>query len=376
MDEDMLTGGAPHPFPKEYLAEITSVMEAKLNENRREKAVKAALKRGLSRADAEASNFERVRLSGDRKTILMSNGAEAGYAFADRNGVRHATLKWTTVHGAPQEQFAPIRAAAKASLERTQGKKGTKPLSMGSAKAAFTRYWKNRDFKNPRSRQAAMQNDLNNAAKDEDIVTTQRYLRNPAKFDYKGFDDSTGPRSHHYDAKRDPQSKQYVPGSKPLELHRRKAHSRPNTKEQLANRWRVAEFQEGVDAEGRPIMVRHRVDGQGNKLARSPQNKRSQRAARQSIRRPGQSQAAYDAELEAKNAAAKAKRASVRAAKPAKPAKAPKAPKAPKAMKGGNNEESESEEEEDRQQGGGRAVSLKTAVRLLRSYYNNKYNRN
>jgi hypothetical protein len=50
------------------------------------------------------------------------------------------------------------------------------------------------------------------------------------------------------------------------------------------------------------------------------------------------------------------------------------------AQAGGNNqEESESESEsesEEREQQGGRAVSLKTAVRLLRSYYNNKYNKN
>jgi len=363
----MQNGGVPHPFPTQYLQVITPQMEEKLNANRRDKAVKAAVKRGLSRADAEAEagRVEPVKLGANRKTILMNNGAEAGYAFADRNGVKYDRLKWTTVHGAPQELFAPIRAAARESLERTQGKKGTKPLSMTAAKAAFTRYWKNRDFKNPRSRQAAMQHDLNYApARDEDIVTTKRYLRNPAKFDYKGFDDSTGPRSKFYDAKRDPNSKQYVEGSQPLELHRQKAHPNPRTKEQLAAKWRVAEFNE-VGKDGKPVVVRHRVDAQGKRLVRSPEHKRSHREARQSVRRPGQSQAEYASELAAKNAAAKAYRKSVRAAK---------------SQKGGRRQEEESEseqeQEQEQEQRGGRAVSLKTAVRLLRSYYNNKYNKN
>ena len=365
--------GAANPFPSQYLQVITPAMEKKLNENRQKKAEKASLKSGASEAQAkaDASAVAPVVLSSDRKTIVMKNGAKAGYAFADRNGVRHARLTWTTVEGAPQEQFDRIRHRSKVGE-----KKGTKPLSVSSAKAAFTRYWKNRDFKSPRSRMAAMQYDLNYApANDDDIVTTKRYLRNPGKFDYKGFDDSTGPRSKFYDARRDPESAQYVPGSAPLELHRKKAHPNPRTKAQLAAQWRTAEFQE-QDKQGNVVTVRHRVDAQGNRLVRDASAKRSQKAAKKSVKRPGQSDADYESELAFKNAAAKAKRASVRAARLA-------AQQGGYQQNGSSSEEEQEQEQEqeeeqrqEQRQQGGRAVSLKTAVRLLRSYYNNKYNKN
>ena len=122
----------------------------------------------------------------------------------------------------------------------------------------------------------------------------------------------------------------------------------------MLNNGELLNFQE-VDNQGRAVTVRRRVDERGQPLVRSAENKRSHKAARQSVRRPGQYEKEYAAELAAKNAAAKAKRASVKAAKP---------------LKGGRNQEQEQE------QNGGRAVSLKTAVRLLRSYYNNKYNKN
>lgn len=357
-------GGVPNPFPEQYLQVITPAMEKKLNENRKKKAEKAALKSGATdaQAAAAAAAVPPVVLSADRKTIQMSNGAAAGYAFADRDGHRHGRLVWTTVHGAPAEQFERIRHRS------VKGeKKGAKPLSLNAAKAAFTRYWKNREFKSPRSRQAAMQMDLNYApANDEDIVTTKRYLRNPGKFDYKGFDDSTGPRSKFYDARKDPESDVYDASLGPMELHRRKAHPNPRTKEQLAAQWPVREFQE-QDKDGNAVTVRHRVDRVSNeKVARA--HKRSHRDSKKTPRRPGQSVADYEAELAQKNADAKVKRASVRAAKLS-------------AQKGGHqdNSSSESEQEEQEQeqrQQGGRAVSLKTAVRLLRSYYNNKYNKN
>jgi len=360
---NLFQNGGANPFPEQYLQVITPAMEKKLNENRQKKAEKAALKSGANaaQAKADAAAVAPVVLSADRKTVVLSNGAAAGYAFADRDGVRHGRLVWTTVHGAPQDQFDRIRHRSVVGE-----KKGTKPLSLNAAKAAFTRYYKNRDYKSPRSRMAAMQNDLNYApANDEDIVTTKRYLRNPGKFDYKGFDDSTGPRSKFYDATRDPESDQYVQGSPALTLHRKKAHPNPRTKAQLNAQWRTAEFQE-VDKQGQAVTVRHRINADGSRAVRDVSHKRSHRAAKRTSRRPGQSQADYDAELAQKNAQAKAKRASVRAAKLA-------------AQQGGENENSsssESEQEEEQRQQGGRAVSLKTAVRLLRSYYNNKYNKN
>lgn len=395
-DETGQNGGA-NPFPQKYLAVITPEMEARLNENRRSKAEKAGVREGLSRADAQAraAATPRVQVSADRKTIVLSNGALAGYATHDRDGKPHLDedgkqkLVWTTVVGAPQDQFDRIRHR---SVKGEQ--KGTKPLSLSSAKAAFTRYWKNREFKSDRSRKAAMQMDLNYAPADEnDIVTTKRYLRNPGKFDYKGFDDSTGPLSKFYDPTRDPDNKKYVPGSAPMELHKRKAHPNPRSKVDLSAQWPVREFQE-QNKEGQMVTVRHRVDAQGNKLQRSPENRRSHRAAKQTPRKPGQSEAAYKAELAAKAAQAKAKRASVKASKPASsPKEASKSSrKNKKAQAGGSQQEQqerqqrqqrqqrqeqqEQEQEEQEQQRGGRAVSLKTAVRLLRSYYNNKYNQN
>ena len=380
--ENFQDGGA-NPFPQQYLATITPEMEKKLNEKRRSKAEKAAVKEGLSRADAQARGAQapRVKLSADRKTMVLGNGALAGYSTHDRNGKQHvdedgkAKLVWTTVVGAPAEQFNRIRHRS------VKGeKKGTKPLSMTSAKAAFTRYWKNRDFKSDRSRKAAMQMDLNYApANENDIVTSKRYLRNPGRFDYKGFDDSTGPRSKFYDPTRDPNSKKYVPGSPPMELHRRKAHPNPRSKEALAAQWPVREFSE-MNKQGQQVNVRHRVNAQGEKLERSPLNRRSHRDSKKTPRRPGQSVADYNAELKVKNQAAKAKRASVKASRAS-------------AQNGGSQQEQQQrqqrqqrqqqqqqqqqqEQEEQEQQRGGRAVSLKTAVRLLRSYYNNKYNQN
>jgi len=357
-------GGVPHPFPAEYLKVITPAMEAKLNEKRQQKAKAAAKKAGMSEADAEraSASYTPVQLGQDRKTIIMSNGAEAGYAIADRDGNALDRPTWTTVHGAPKEQFDRIRQ-----ISQKGDKKGQKPLSMSSAKAAFTRYWKNREFKNPKSRQAAMQYDLNYApANDNNITTKSKYLRNPGKFDYAFFDDSRGPRSKFYDATRDPTSDKYVPGSPALELHRRKANPAQRSKSQLAAQWPVAEFQE-ADKKGVMRTVRHRVDAEGNPLKRAVSHKRSHTMSKKQVRKAGETQSQYEARLAVANKKAKVKRDSVRAAKLA-------------AQRGGRQEESssesESEQEEEQRQGGGRAVSLKTAVRLLRSYYNNKYNKN
>jgi len=378
-----LQDGGANPFPTQYLTVITPGMEASLNAKRVKKATSAynkAIKEGASEQDAraiEAEVAEPVVLGEGRLTIVMANGAEAGYSTSDRNGVRHADgkLKWTMVHGAPEAQFDAIRHR---SVEGE--KKGQKELSLGSAKRAFNRYYNNREYTakmkdvvlNGRvvgqvptypSRKAAMTRDLNYAPKnDEDIVTTRRYLRNPAKFDYKGFDDSTGPLSKFKDG----------------QLHRMKPSSNPRTKEQLAAQWPVAEFQEqGKD--GVMKTVRHRVDEQGNKLAPrvSRNQKKGTNSSHRQVRRNNQSEAEYRQELDAKNEAAKAKRAAAAAANAAVAGGSRQRQRQQRQQREQeSSSESEQEQHEEQRQRGGRAVSLKTAVRLLRSYYNNKYNKN
>ena len=74
-------------FPREYLTPITEQMEEAWNR-------KELLKSPLS---------ERIVLSEDRLTIILKNGWEAGYAFADRNGKPYVDsngnpkLMWTMV---------------------------------------------------------------------------------------------------------------------------------------------------------------------------------------------------------------------------------------------------------------------------------------
>ena len=74
-------------FPREYLTPITEQMEEALNR-------KELLK---------SPSSERIVLSEDRLTIILKNGWEAGYAFADRNGNPYVDssgnprLMWTMV---------------------------------------------------------------------------------------------------------------------------------------------------------------------------------------------------------------------------------------------------------------------------------------
>ena len=249
----------------------------------------------------------------DAKTIELDNGYFAGYEAYVHPKTGKAYNRFVIL-GAP---FAKGSEGAKAHMKSLRSKRSQKKLSPEAATRAFNRYYRGRDYAGEGTRKAAMTRDAHYSSK---VVTdTTRYLRNPGKLDYPGLD--AGPK---------------VPS--------RRGKDAPFASAAALRSWREAHPKGSYKLSRRS----------GKQVRKSIKSKKSPEERRASYEKHRSS---FSERMKPYRKEAAKKAAATRAAK--------------KAMKGGDWDE----ESDDEVQEGGRAVSLKTAVRLLRNYYSSKYGR-
>ena len=108
----------------------------------------------------------------------MKNGAVAGYVINDEG-----KKVWRIISGAD--------AGHMRSMQSNRKPRYSKEISKKAAARAFNRYYKNKAYKSPKSRKAAMTRDMchNKAAANK--RTTSAYRANPGRFDYPGLDDGS-----------------------------------------------------------------------------------------------------------------------------------------------------------------------------------------
>jgi hypothetical protein len=338
MNGNNLFGG----YDKSLLMEITPELERERNDKRR------------------AEGKQPLKVSGDRMTFVLGNGAEAGYVAATKT-VKTKEGREVQV---PTKRFVIVKGSIQPGEHLNRVGKGSriaaaKPIDIDQAERAFKKYYKNRKYSTQGRRLAAMSYDLRHSPKDPSkIVIDDRYLRNPGKFDYKGLDDG---------------SLSSTARGRDVAVMRALGQSRRG---QNVQRYKNKESRRAVKKPSETeAQYQTRLEKQREK-------------ANAAYRASQANEAAHRARLDAQNEKAKERKESLKEIEEAKEKRrlarlaalrAKKAARAAAQAGGNNQEESESESEsesEEREQQGGRAVSLKTAVRLLRSYYNNKYNKN
>ena len=108
--------------------------------------------------------------------VQYSNGT---MAVVQPDG-RHKFVKYTLT--------AAQKRARSALLARGRATpRGAKPMSPKAAARAFNKFYKERSYKSPKARQAAITRDL--CHKKATVVTNESYKRSPLSKDYKGLDD-------------------------------------------------------------------------------------------------------------------------------------------------------------------------------------------
>jgi hypothetical protein len=171
MNGNNLFGG----YDKSLLMEITPELERERNDKRR------------------AEGKQPLKVSGDRMTFVLGNGAEAGYVAATKT-VKTKEGREVQV---PTKRFVIVKGSIQPGEHLNRVGKGSriaaaKPIDIDQAERAFKKYYKNRKYSTQGRRLAAMSYDLRHSPKDPSkIVIDDRYLRNPGKFDYKGLDDGS-----------------------------------------------------------------------------------------------------------------------------------------------------------------------------------------
>ena len=111
----------------------------------------------------------------------LSNGAIAGYVLPP--GKAEGEEVWRIVSGATK------------GMDRIRAMKGTnKPITRRQAMIAFNKHYKKTkaDGETLRRGPGSKKYDLNHTRPTEYLVTDQRYLRSPSKYDFRGVD--TGPK--------------------------------------------------------------------------------------------------------------------------------------------------------------------------------------
>ena len=89
-------------------------------------------------------------------------------------------------------------SAAPVSKQRVSRKRVYKTISKSKAQKAFKEYYANRDYSSETRRNAAIKRDLNSSPRNASkyIVTDERYLLNPGRYDFPGVD--AGPNVSKY----------------------------------------------------------------------------------------------------------------------------------------------------------------------------------
>lgn len=260
--------------------------------------------------------------SGD---ITLSNGAVAAYVMDSKTG----KPRFQIYQGAPDTYLVdiqkrrqlngPIRIDSDGSRHRTRN---YPELSAAHADNAWRRAFAHKSYKSESGRKRAMsRNKCSPCPKGS--MTTTRFLSNPTKLCYTGLNDGSAPECA------DRVEKYANPSPKSLAA---RAVSARKLKE-----WQQRVFTPETYM-GKDKKLHHKLD---------------------------MAKVAAEAKDPSRTLTNLKDHQSQRVSKPYKT-------RSKRAQAGGSRHEQEEQEEEEQQ--GGRAVSLKTAVRLLRQYYNSKYN--
>ena len=345
MNGNNLFGG----YDKSKLLQITPAMEKEVNSKR------------------AAEGKPAFKVSADRKTFVLKNNAEAGYVAAtktekDENGkeVRVPTKKWVIVKGSiqPGEKLNRTGKGSRVAA--------AKPIDVDQAERAFNRYYKARQYSSPARRAAAMSYDMRHSPKDQSkIVTDNRYLRNPRVFDYKGFDDgpltSSAPGRDVATMRALGQSRR---GQKVLRYKNKE--SRRAVKKASESE---AQYKARLAASAAKASVAYKASQADEVAHRARLDVQNEKAKDRRV-----SLKAIEAEKEKRRLARLAALRAKKAQKGGSPSSDSSSSSSSDSSSSSSSDSSKGGQRRQQRQDGGRAVSLKTAVRLLRSYYNNKYN--
>ena len=133
------------------------------------------------RRQAKKKSLERY----DKNQVRMSNGALAGYRkVVSKSG--KVGYKFVITH-----PVSAKKGLRKSYMKKISSRRGKVALSRKSALRAFSRYYRNRDYKTDADRKRAMSRDLHYRPNDSRKIVrnkSTRYLRNPGKLDYPGVD--------------------------------------------------------------------------------------------------------------------------------------------------------------------------------------------
>lgn len=302
---------------------------------------KKSQKRGGSMEVANAKAKEvATKLGTEVKEVrMLANGAWGAF-FTDG--------KWRIVVGAPTEGIDKARAAPR----------GSKHISPRSALRAFNKYYKKRSskYKTPSGIKRAMKRDMCHAKPSSKNVDTNRFRRSPRKYDYPGLDDGTKCTG-----------KMFVSRS-------------PSAKALAAlKKYRDSLKKAAMKVSRKSVKKALKVSRKSSKKAAKVSRKSSKKAMK--VSRKSSKKAAKVSPVASKKSSKRRNRKCMSRSKYYKLMRLSK-----KSSQKGGSQKRQSEKRESKQrqsqqkrsQRGGskqekKAVSLKTAVNLLRRYYAEKY---
>jgi len=265
-----------------------------------------------------------LKMEADGVHVALENGALATWepAVSEKTGKSYA--KWVIVQGAPKSYLDRVRTPKG---QKQQGK----PLSLEKATKAFNQYYARRDYKSDAAMDAAIKRDMEYSPShkgqvDKDrIWKSTRYLRNPGKLDYPGLDDGAKI------------SKNSGKGNPAALAKWRAAH--PKGSPELKHFKKSKKNPDGTRRSKRQVLTQIKRRPRKSKRAQAG-GEGSEEELSQSSEGSSQQSGGEWSEEE---------------------------------LSQSSSQESSVSSEQQQQQTGGRAVSLKTAVRLLRNYYSNRY---
>tara|TARA_B100000925_G_scaffold284021_1_gene258514 strand:- start:466 stop:1089 length:624 start_codon:yes stop_codon:yes gene_type:complete len=147
------------------------------NKKKRSAAAKAQKAKRISAAQLKNKSPKAV-VAGKSEGVTkqLSNGSVG--TWKNQNG----KLVFRITQGASSQYLK--------SIGRNTGSKVTYPrLSPKAAKIAFNKHYRNKAYKSPKARKAAITRDL--CSNNKQVVTDSRYRRSPHRYNYPGLDDGS-----------------------------------------------------------------------------------------------------------------------------------------------------------------------------------------
>ena len=283
----------------------------------------------LAEANAKRVKENKAPLTMDKNgDITLSNKAVAAYVLDSKTG----KPRFQIYKGAPRDYLLDIQKERDLGAPDAEGvrHRNYEALSLEQAEGAWRRAFAKKSYKTEAGRKRAMsRNKCHPCSNPKDTTNNSRFLNNPTKLCFTGLNDGSTPDCA------DRVAKYANPSQKSKDA---RAVSARKLKE-----WQGKVFSPDKKL-GKDKKMHHTLD-----LAKVAANSKNPTETLKHL----------------------SKHNSGRVSKPYNRSK--------RAQAGGHQEEEEEQQggyqqEEEEEQQGGRAVSLKTAVRLLRQYYNSKYN--